>query len=320
MFFFPAAAHTEKAGSFTNTNRMLQWHFPAVEPEGDARSDLVHVPPRAADSRKTRELPRSARFSGARSHLGLSDRRSSRGAERPSGSRRNQRHRFKRQPLVGLHGVEGRRLDRLWVLDLLGSLRRWSQPSGSPEAGTQQNWLGGEWGWAWPANRRILYNRASADPDGKPWSERKALVWWDESARRWTGHDVPDFVADKMPTYRAPRGAKGPDGIGGDEPFIMQADGRGWLYVPVGLADRPMPTHYEPEDSPSRMRCTANSATRRGRPIRGRRIASHRAVRSFWGHDLSLRRHDLPADGALHRWRNDTVAAVSRRTPTGVLL
>src|SRR5579884_333464 len=47
----------------------------------------------------------------------------------------------------------------------------------------QQNWLGSEWCWAWPANRRILYNRASADPDGKPWSERKALIWWDSEQR-----------------------------------------------------------------------------------------------------------------------------------------
>ena len=56
--------------------------------------------------------------------------------------------------------------------------------------GKEQNWVAPEWGWAWPANRRILYNRASADPDGKPWSERKALVWWDEEQAKWTGHDV----------------------------------------------------------------------------------------------------------------------------------
>ena len=55
--------------------------------------------------------------------------------------------------------------------------------------GQEQNWVANEWGWAWPANRRILYNRASADPDGKPWSERKALVWWDEEQGKWTGHD-----------------------------------------------------------------------------------------------------------------------------------
>ena len=72
--------------------------------------------------------------------------------------------------------------------------------------GREQNWVAGEWGWAWPANRRMLYNRASADPDGKPWSERKAYVWWDEEQGKWTGHDVPDFIADRPPSYRPPAG------------------------------------------------------------------------------------------------------------------
>jgi formate dehydrogenase major subunit len=117
---------------------------------------------------------------------------------------------------------------------------------------SEQNWTGPEWAWAWPANRRILYNRASADPQGRPWSERKALVWWDEEARHWTGHDTPDFEADKPPDYLPPKGATGPAAIAGTDPFIMQADGRGWLYAPAGVADGPLPTHYEPQDSPVR--------------------------------------------------------------------
>jgi formate dehydrogenase major subunit len=99
-------------------------------------------------------------------------------------------------------------------------------------------------------NRRIIYNRASADPDGKPWSERKAYVWWDEEQGKWTGHDVPDFAADKHPSYEPPPGAKAADAIGGADPFVMQTDGKGWLYVPSGLTDGPMPTHYEPHESP----------------------------------------------------------------------
>jgi len=107
-----------------------------------------------------------------------------------------------------------------------------------------------EWGWAWPANRRMLYNRASADPSGKPWSERKKYVWWDEGEGRWAGYDVPDFPVDKRPSYRAPDDAEGMDAISGDDPFIMMADGRGWLFSPSGLLDGPLPTHYEPLESP----------------------------------------------------------------------
>jgi formate dehydrogenase major subunit len=116
--------------------------------------------------------------------------------------------------------------------------------------GGEQSWVAPEWGWAWPANRRILYNRASADPDGRPWSERKAYVWWDPDERKWTGHDVPDFIPDRPPDHVPEDGAKGPDAIGGRDPFIMQTDGKAWLYVPVGLADGPMPAFYEPPESP----------------------------------------------------------------------
>ena len=117
---------------------------------------------------------------------------------------------------------------------------------------TKQDWVAPDWGWAWPANRRVLYNRASADPEGRPWSERKALVWWDEEQRRWTGHDVPDYIADRPPSYRPPEGATGVDAISGTDPFIMQADGKAWLFAPAGLVDGPLPTHYEPQESPFR--------------------------------------------------------------------
>ena len=114
----------------------------------------------------------------------------------------------------------------------------------------EQDHLALEWAWAWPANRRILYNRASADPDGKPWSERKKLVWWDAEQGIWTGADVPDFEETKPPDYVPPDDAEAEQAIAGDHPFIMQADGRSWLFVPQGLEDGPLPTHYEPHESP----------------------------------------------------------------------
>jgi formate dehydrogenase major subunit len=113
----------------------------------------------------------------------------------------------------------------------------------------EQDYVAAEWGWAWPANRRTLYNRASADPDGNPWSERKKYVWWDPGTGEWTGHDVPDFEKTKPPSYRPPEGASGVEAIAGDDAFIMQGDGKGWLYAPSGLIDGPLPTHYEPAES-----------------------------------------------------------------------
>ena len=90
-----------------------------------------------------------------------------------------------------------------------------------------------------------MYNRASADPEGRPWSERKKLIWWDQELHRWVGLDDPDFEPDKPPDYRPPEGAKGMAAIAGTAPFILKPDGLGWLYAPV-LKDGPLPAHYEP--------------------------------------------------------------------------
>src|SRR2546421_9991613 len=95
----------------------------------------------------------------------------------------------------------------------------------------EQNYVAQERAWAWPANRRLRYNRASADPEGRPWSERKKYVWWDGAARRWTGEDVPDFPLDLPPDHRPAGGEVAERALGGDVPFIMQADGRGALFV-----------------------------------------------------------------------------------------
>jgi formate dehydrogenase major subunit len=108
------------------------------------------------------------------------------------------------------------------------------------------------WGFSWPSNVRLLYNRASADLLGRPWSERRKYVWWDEARGRWTGYDVPDFPAQKHPTDPGDREAGGMAAITGDSPFIMKPDGKGWLFFPFGMKDGPLPTHYEPWETPMR--------------------------------------------------------------------
>jgi formate dehydrogenase major subunit len=95
-----------------------------------------------------------------------------------------------------------------------------------------------------------MYNRASADPEGKPCSEKKKWVWWDAEAKKWAGYDVPDYIATKPPNDKAKPGAAGMDALPGTAPFIMRPDGMGWLFVPAGLVDGPLPTHYEPVESP----------------------------------------------------------------------
>ncbi|MBO0770989.1 MAG: molybdopterin-dependent oxidoreductase [Actinobacteria bacterium] len=251
VFFLPAAAHTEKDGSFTNTQRMLQWHHTAVEPSGDARSDLwfaYHL------GRRIRAKLAGSGDENDRPILDLTwDYPVTGPLAEPDAD----------AVLAEINGwdADGKPLSSYTQLAADGSTACgcWiycgaradgvNQPA-RRKPGREQNWVANEWGWAWPANRRILYNRASADPDGRPWSERKALVWWDAEKKRWTGHDNPDFLADREPSYRPGEDAAGVAAISGADPFIMQADGKAWLFAPAGLADGPLPVHYEPQESP----------------------------------------------------------------------
>ncbi|NEA15707.1 formate dehydrogenase [Streptomyces halstedii] len=251
VFFFPAASHTEKSGSFTNTNRWLQWHHAAVEPQGDARSDLWFM----------YHLGRRVKERLASSTDPMDDAVRDLTWDYPVEGPLEEPVATSVLAEINGHGPDGAPLSAYTELKDDGSTRCgcWIYcgvyADGVNQAArrkphTEQDWVASEWAWAWPANRRILYNRASAAPDGTPWSERKAYVWWDEAERRWTGYDVPDFVPDRAPDHVPEPGATGPDALRGDDPFIMQADGKGWLYAPAGLEDGPLPTHYEPQDSP----------------------------------------------------------------------
>jgi formate dehydrogenase major subunit len=281
VFFLPAAAVAEMEGSFTNTQRLVQWHEKAVDPPDDARSDIwftVHLgrllKERYAQSKEPRDRPIQALV------WNYVDEKA------------NQEWRIKDEPSAELivkeingyvwtpgKPLEGKPLPSFadlkddgttacgaWIYTGIYAPTK-EKPQGQNHAANRKgdDWVALGWGFAWPANRRLMYNRASADVQGNPWAKEQRLareyaraggpsmrgyVYWDAAQKRWVGLDVPDFVLTKPPIAEAKAMGVGVEYHDGASPFIMQADGKGWLYVPKGLADGPLPTHYEPYESP----------------------------------------------------------------------
>jgi formate dehydrogenase major subunit len=268
VFFMPAAVGAEKPGTLTNTQRMLQWHDKAADPPGDARSDLWFI---WNLGRRLKQM--YAGSTGVRDQ-GLLNMTWDYGQDHPEVLPGGTRSRIADEPSaekvlteingyrVGPDGERGPQLAGFHELADDGTTASgcWIYCGVWPEEGRNRSadriaepgrLVNPDWAWAWPANRRMMYNRASADPEGHPWSERKKYVWWDEAQGKWTGYDVPDFPVDKPPSYRPPEDALGMDAIAGDSPFFMHADGKGWLFAPTGVLDGPLPTHYEPVESPA---------------------------------------------------------------------
>jgi formate dehydrogenase major subunit len=270
VFFFPAAGHAEKAGAFTNTQRLLQWREKAVDPPGDARSDAwfmhqlaLRVIAKAKQSNDPLdESLRALNWWYPEDKLG--DPEMEAVLAEING--------WYTDPQTGADGV-------VFGLDREGNPHHGPQIDGYPRlkadgstasggwiysgvlgpdkinkanSRNSKDYLGHGWGFAWPGDRRIIYNRASASPTGEPWSDRKKLIWWDQAQRKWTGGDQPDFPVEKSPEFRPTGNESGLAGIPGDAPFILHEDGLGWLHVAKGLHDGPMPTHYEPLESPVR--------------------------------------------------------------------
>jgi formate dehydrogenase major subunit len=259
VFFFPAAQVAETEGTFTNTQRMLQTHFKATEAPGDCRTDVWFTYQLGKRLKKLYADSQAARDQGFKNLL--FDYEHEDPKERQIGEP-DQRKLLKEMngyysddpgkhlPGFSVLADDGSTTCASWIYSGVfpapdRNLAASKQPDPPGQPGAQLNW-----GFAWPANRRLLYNRASADPSGKPWSERKKWVWWDGT--KWTGYDVPDFVVNKPPTAKAKPGGIGLDAHSGTDPFIMKPDGVGWLYVPTGLVDGPLPTQYEPAESPVR--------------------------------------------------------------------
>jgi formate dehydrogenase major subunit len=262
MFYLPAATVLEKDGTMVNTNRMLQFHDKAVQPAGASKSDLYLI-----------------------YHLGLRLRKlyanSTDPKDRPildltwDYPHEDEHERMRGEPSVvkvlqeingykvepGKPGYDCEQVAAFTDLKDDGSTASgaWIFTGVFPDKATnvarnrvKDDWTSLGWGFAWPANRRMLYNRASADPDGKPWSERKKYMYWDEEAKKWAGPDVPDFPAGKSPHTPAKPGAVGVDAHSGSDPFIMQPDGRMQIFAAGTLKDGPFPTHYEPLESIAR--------------------------------------------------------------------
>ncbi|HYX62877.1 MAG TPA: molybdopterin dinucleotide binding domain-containing protein, partial [Burkholderiales bacterium] len=255
VFLMPAALAGEKAGSFTNTHRLLQWHDKVVEAPGDSRSELwfiYHL------GRQLKQLYASSTKAAdeAMRHLTWN--------YPVAGEKKEPDAEAVLQEINGYTWPERQLVSSYKDLKDDGSTAcggwayagvfaegknhaRSRTPDGPDGPGTHLHW-----GFAWPNNIRTLYNRASADLDGRPWSEKKRLSWWNTTTNQWEGTDQVDFEKEKRPDY-VPDWSKEPagmDALSGRDPFILIADGKSSLFVPSGLKDAPLPAHYEPVESP----------------------------------------------------------------------
>jgi formate dehydrogenase major subunit len=271
IFLLPAAGSAEKAGTFTNTQRLLQFRRKAVDPPGDARSEtwfVYHLGRRLREKASDDSRPRNAGLRALTWNYPV------------EGPDQEPDVEAVLKEINGYTVSDHKQIAHIQDLKNDGSTASgaWIYCGVFPEESRNRanerkpkDLLGHGWGFAWPNDCRIIYNRASARPDGQPWSERKKLVWWDEAQKKWTGNDVPDFTKDMDPATPSNlvRG-HGVKALGGARPFTLHQDGVGWLFVPSGLKDGPLPTHYEalesPVDNPLYSQQTNPPAKKRERP------------------------------------------------------
>ena len=249
VFRLPTTCFAEEDGSLVNSSRWLQWHWKGAEPPGQARTDIEIMSDLFLRLRQLYEAEGGAFHEPIR-HLHWPYRNPHDPTPTELAKEYNGRAladipdpKDPGRTLV----KRGQQLDGFAQLQDDGSTAcgNWVFSGCWTEAGNQMarrdpSDPGGQgvspgWAWAWPANRRILYNRASCDPDGRPWDAPRRLIEWD--GQRWAGADVPDFKADQAP---------GSDML----PFIMNAEGVGRLFAADKLADGPFPEHYEPFETP----------------------------------------------------------------------
>ena len=250
VYRLPGAGFAEKDGTFVNSARWLQWKNVAVPPPGQARLDQEIL---ATIFLKVRELYK--KDGGKFPDPVLNATFAYTNPYNPSLAEVAKELNGKAladitDPKTNTTIKAGQQLPGFaWLKDDGTTLSgNWLYCGSWTEAGAMLQRRGTEdpsglgvypnWGWSWPANRRVLYNRASCDLEGKPWDPSRRQVWWDEAKQSWVGVDVPDFKVDSAPK----------DHMG---PFIMNPDGIGRLFVPLGgMQDGPFPEFYEPIESP----------------------------------------------------------------------
>jgi formate dehydrogenase major subunit len=250
VYRLPCAGFAEKDGSFTNGGRWLQWKNVALPPPGEVRLDQdilaqIFLKVRALYGKEGGSFPDPvlhARWPYLQpDHPTLSE-----VAREINGQAVND----VTDPASGQTIRAGQQLPTFTFLRDDGSTLcgNWLYSGSWTEAGNQMARRGTEdpsglgiypnWAWSWPANRRVLYNRASCDPNGNPWDLTRRQVWWNSGTNRWIGADVPDFKVDSSPSEHM-------------GPFIMNAEGVGRLFAPLAaFQDGPFPEHYEPIESP----------------------------------------------------------------------
>jgi formate dehydrogenase major subunit len=249
VFRLPCSCFAEEDGSLSNSGRWLQWHWKGAEPPGQGKGDLEII---GSLFRRIRALYQAE--GGAFPDPVVKLTWPYKIPDRPSAEEMAMEYNGKAlaeltdpkdktkilvkagEQLAGFGQLrdDGTTASGCWIYT-----GAWTQAGNQMARRDNSDPYGiGQtlnWAWAWPANRRILYNRASADPSGKPWDARRRLVAW--NGKSWGGADVPDMRPDAAPD----------EDVG---PFIMTAEGVARLFAPTGLVEGPLPEHYEPLESP----------------------------------------------------------------------
>src|SRR5450432_683299 len=250
VYRLPCAGFAEKDGTFTNSARWLQWKNAALPLPGDCKLDQAIVAQiflrvRALYAKDPGKFPDPI-LKLAWSYTDPSSPSLAEVLKEINGKAladledpitKQQIKTGQQLPGFAWLKDDGTTICGNWIYSgaftEAGNLTTRRDPSDPSNMGVHQNWA-----WSWPANRRVLYNRASCDVDGNPWDPTRRQVWWNEAAQKWVGNDIPDFKADSKPK----------DHMG---PFIMNAEGVGRIFAPLAaFADGPFPEFYEPMESP----------------------------------------------------------------------